>query len=154
MPPRKSREAVADVPLPALEGTVVPPALRAKRQVRRVQAAVADPKARLSEGTRAVEVADGELAAPIAGQYFRLSAEVGLMPLMEWAAATDEINVKNGVQVLALYRLLRHIVHPDDWARFRSFTTESKCDGNAFVNFQNAALEALAARPTPGPATS
>jgi hypothetical protein len=151
MPARKPREAAEAVPL---EGVALPPALRSKSQVRRLQAATADPKASLPARKRAVEPADGELAAPIAGRYFRLSTAIGLMPLMEWAAATDDLDMSNGAQVLALYRLLRDIVDPADWAAFRSFTTEKKCDAKAFVDFQNAALEAIAARPTPEPAAS
>ena len=150
MPARKPRDT-EDAPLP---GDEIPPALRSKGQARRVQAATADPKARLPEGTRAAEVAEGQLAAPIAGRYFRLAAEIGLMPLMEWAAATDELDARNSTQVLALYRLLREVVHPDDWAEFRKFTTAEKCDGNALVSFQNAALEAHAARPTVPPGNS
>jgi hypothetical protein len=160
MPPRRSRTvAPDDVLLPADEPQDTVPAAfaastPAKRAARRVQAATADPKVRIPEGERAAEIADGVLTAPIAGRSFRLSETIGLMPLMEWAAASDEVDVSNAGTLITFYRLLKDLVHEDDWAAFRSYTREQKCDDNELLAFQNAAMEALAARPTAAPAAS
>jgi hypothetical protein len=134
-------------------GIEKPPAVR-KRQARRVQAATADPKVRLPEDERAVEVADGELSAPLAGHYFRLQESLGLMPLMEWAAATVEVDPDNQVQLAGLFNLLKDLVDPEDWAEFRKVSREAKSNDEDFVKFVNAAMEAIAARPTVAPVTS
>lgn len=163
MPPTATRRARTVRPaedvspveeMAAVFGIEKPPAVR-KRQARRVQAATADPKVRLPENERAVEVADGELlAAPLAGHYFRLQESIGLMPLMEWAAATVEVDPDNQVQLAGLFNLLKDLVDPEDWTEFRKVSREAKCNDEDFVKFVNAAMEAIAARPTGAPATS
>lgn len=181
MPPRRTRQVapapVDDVALPADEPQDTVPAAfanprrtraqrpandpeapaavtPAKRQARRVQAATADPKVRLPEDQRATEVADGKLMVPIGGRYFRLSETIGLMPLMEWVAAADEIDTQNTSTLISFYHVLQDLVHEDEWQEFRAFTREAKCDDDAFIAFRNAAMETLAARPTAEPATS
>ena len=131
-----------------------PAALRSKSQARRVQSAVTDPKLRVPAGQRGTEDEDGEIRVPIAGKYFRLADSIGLMALMEFAVAADDIDATSGVQLVAMFRLLKSVVHEDDFAAFCAHTREAKCDDEDFVNFQNAALEALAARPTEEPAAS
>lgn len=123
-------------------------------QLRRVQSATAEAKMRLPDDERAVEVSEGVLAAPVAGKMFRLQDTIGLMPLMEWAAATDEVDVGNQAQLVGLYRLLKDLVDPEEWNEFRAFTREGKCDDEDFIKFVNAAIEAIAARPTGEPASS
>jgi hypothetical protein len=166
-PQRRTRRIapVEDVEAPVLSDPEVPEALAAPRrgrprknasasQLRRVQAATTDEKVRLPAGKRAAEIADGELAAPIAGRMFRLSDSIGLMPLMEWAASRDEVDTTNTGALLSFYRILQDLVHPDDWQEFRAHTRENKCIDEEFIAFQAAALEALAARPTREPAAS
>lgn len=138
MPPRRTR-------------TVTP--AEAQTAARRVQSATADDKVRLPRAKRAVDKPAG-LSAPIAGRHFRLSESIGLMPLMEWAAAQDEVDTRNVSQLLGFYRVLEDLVHPDDWAAFKAYTRERKCDDTDFAAFQNAAMEAIAAFPTEAPETS
>jgi hypothetical protein len=150
-------EPEPDVPDEAVAPETVPAALRrkpARAAARRVQAATSDAKTRLPEGKRAVETADGELRAPVAGRYFKIAESVGIMPLMEWAAALDTVDTGNIPELAGRFRLLRAIVHPDDWDEFRVHTTEAKCNGDDLLAFQNAAIEAMAARPTVVPAAS
>jgi hypothetical protein len=158
MPPRKTRQVapqpVEDVTDELPEAFAAPVRKPRAAQLRRVQAAAGDEKVRLPQDERAVEVADGELKAPIAGRYFRLSDSIGLMPLMEWAAAREEIDVDNGAQLLGMFRILKDLVDPEDWDEFRAHTREAKCIDEDFVAFQAAAMEAIAARPTAVPATS
>jgi len=123
-------------------------------QLRRVQAATAEPKVRLPDSERGVEVGEGVLAAPIAGKMFRLQDSIGLMPLMEWAAATDEVDAGNQAQLAGLYRLLKDLVDPEEWNEFRAFTREGKTGDEDFIKFVNAAIEVIAARPTGEPASS
>jgi hypothetical protein len=159
---RRTRQ-VAPVPLPndseAVQDTVpeVPAALQRRkpaRAARRVQAATAEEKVRLPADERAVEVADGELRVPVAGRYFRVVESIGIMPLMEWASALDSIDVRNVAELASRFRLLKALVHPEDWDEFRAYTTEAKSSGDDLLAFQNAAVEAMAARPTEEPAAS
>jgi hypothetical protein len=153
--PEPGAEPEQDTAVPAEE---VPPALAAPRKrrnaARRIQAATSDEKVRLPEGKRAVEVSDGVLKAQIAGKWFRLSDTLGLMPMMEWAAARDEIDVSNASALVGFYRVLQDLVHADDWQAFKIHTRLSKCGDQAFIDFQNTAMEAMAARPTPEPEAS
>ncbi|HEY1705585.1 MAG TPA: hypothetical protein VGG75_38355 [Trebonia sp.] len=158
MPPRKTRTVaprpVQDVPLEGEEPVKVDGRTSAARQARRLQMATAEEKVRLPEEERAVEVTDGQLVAPIKEKYFRLQESLGLMPLMEWAAAQDDLDADNQVQLAGLFRLLKDLVAPEEWAEFRSFTREAKCIDEDFIGFVNAGMEAMAARPTGEPAAS
>jgi hypothetical protein len=158
MPPRRTRTVaprpVDDVPLDGEENVKPDGRTRAARQVRRVQAATADDKVRLPAGERAVEVADGVITAELSGRSFRLAESIGLMPLMEWAAAQDDIDTRNSVALLGFYRVLQDLVHEDDWPDFRKHAREQKSTDKELVAFQNAAVEALAARPTEEPEAS
>lgn len=152
--PRRTRTVrpVEDVPL---DGAVKPDGrTRAARQLRRVQAATADPKTRLSGDAAPAEIADGEITVPVAGRRFRVAESMGLMPLLEWAAVSEEIDVDNQAQLASLFRLLKDLVDERDWAEFRKYTREEKCNDEDFVGFVNAAIEAIAARPTEEPASS
>jgi hypothetical protein len=110
------------------------------------------------EETRVVNSKDEEgndvAKAALNGELFRVDLETGLMPLMEWAAANDSADPKNGPQLAALFYLLRDIVHPDDWDAFREHAKASKAKGDDFVAFQEAAAEAIAAVPTEQPKNS
>ena len=128
------------------------PAAR-KRQVRRAQAAVADPKVSLPAEERAVEE-DGELRVPIAGRYFRLSNGIGFMTLMEFAVSADDADPTSPARTRSFYYVLKDLVHEDDFAEFCRHTRDAKCSAEEFVTFQNAAIEALTARPTVAPASS
>lgn len=162
MPPRKTRNTAAPVPDDgeAVEGTVVqdtPPAPLARKRTaavqRRTQSALADPKVRLPRAKRAVETDKG-LTVAIAGRPFRISGSIGLMPLMEWAAAREELDATDNSALVGMFRILKDLVHPDEWNEFRKFTRDEKCTDQQFIDFQNAAMEAIAARPTEAPAAS
>jgi hypothetical protein len=156
--PQRRTRRVAPAAAEELDELVqeVPAPLRSKSaaQLRRVQAATAEEKVRLPADERAVEIAEGVLTAPISGKLFRLQESVGLMPLMEWAAATEEVDTGNQAQLAGLFFLLKDVVDPEDWSEFRKYTREEKCNDEDFVKFVNAAIEAIAARPTGEPATS
>lgn len=148
MPPRRTRTVV-----PADSDVLGEAPRRSASQARRIQTATVDAKVRLPRDKRAVDTADG-LSAPIAGRHFRLSESIGLMPLMLWAAAQDEIDTSNVSQLSSFYRVLQDLVHPGDWPEFVAHTCERKCNDTDFAAFQNAAMEAIAARPTEAPGIS
>jgi hypothetical protein len=122
-------------------------------QLRRAQSAVGDPKVRLAADKRAVEAADG-LHVAIAGKTFPIQDSIGMMPLMEWAAASAEVDIDNKGQLVGMFRILKDVVATEKWDEFRQYTTEKKCTPDDFVLFLNAAIEAIAARPTAEPAAS
>lgn len=160
MPPARTRTVV---PLPDDDMPETLGESRARRrrardsapsQLRRIQSATADPKVRLPEEDRAIEDADGDLKAQIAGRYFRVAETIGLMPLMEWAASQDSVDGSNQTQLAGLFRVVKDLVAPEDWDEFKVFTRDKKCTDTDFVAFVNAAIEAIAARPTEEPETS
>ena len=156
--PQPRTRVVVPLPEPEDEQDTVPEAFAArpaarKRQVRRAQAAVADPKVSLPPDERAVEE-DSGLRVPIAGKYFRLSDGIGFMTLMEFAVSSDDADPESPARTRSFYYVLKDLVHPDDFAEFCKHTRDARCDATAFVAFQNAAIEALTARPTEAPAAS
>lgn len=132
-------------------GTTSP--ARPAAQLRRVQGATADPKVRIPVEESAVE-ASGAMMVPAGDKLFTIQESIGLMPLMEWAVATEDVDAGNQGQLASMFRLLKDLVAPDQWMDFRKHTSEAKWGPDEFVKFINAAIEAMAARPTQEPATS
>lgn len=126
---------------------------RAKAVARRVQAAVADPAVKLPADKSVVETDEGP-KAPLGDKYFRVVNKVGTMPLMEWASVADGSETSRLVQLASFHRLLKATVHEDDWNDFRAHATEQAYEDEPLYAFLNAAIEAMAARPTQEPATS
>jgi hypothetical protein len=120
---------------------------RASTAAARTQLKTADQSARVAREVRAGEGKDGGMTAPLHGRDFRLAEDVGIMPLMEWAASADR-TVANADGLRAVYYVLQDAVHEDDWAEFRKFARENKIPATELLDFANAALEALAGRPT------
>lgn len=120
---------------------------RASTAAARTQLKTADQSARVAKDKRAAEGQDGIMTATLHGREFRLAEDVGIMPLMEWAASADR-SVANADGLRAVFYVLQDAVHEDDWAEFRKFARENKIDASEILDFANAALEALAGRPT------
>jgi hypothetical protein len=112
----------------------------------------ADQEARVAKAKRATDL-HGALTAPLAGKDFRLAENVGIMPLMEWAASSD-VDVASADGLRAVYYVLKDAVHEDEWAEFRKFARDEKLEATELLDFANAALEALAGRPTEEPSGS
>lgn len=127
----------------------MPPVRRTSGDTRaaRSQMRTADQTARVGKDTRASEGKGGTLTAPLRKREFRLAENVGIMPLMEWAAASDR-DVASADGLRAVFYVLEDAVHEDDWAEFRKFAREEKVSASELLDFANAALEALAGRPT------
>lgn len=119
-----------------------------------LQLAVQDQDARVEEESRAVQETPDCAKAPLKGKLFRIDLDTGLMPLMEWAAANDSVDPANLQQAASLFYLLKDIVDPEDWDEFREHAKATKCKGDDFVKFQNAAAEAIVAVPTEEPENS
>jgi len=113
----------------------------------RSQLKTADQSARMPKGSRAKDVPGGGLTVKLGDREFRLAEDVGIMPLMEWAAASD-VDVASADGLRAVYYVLQDAVHEDDWAEFRKYSRENKIAAGELLDFANSALEALAGRPT------
>ncbi len=135
----------------------------------RTQLKTADPEARVAKSARAKDnpaSTGGFLTIPIKGkskdedgtvtevsQEIRLADEVGIMPLMEWAASSD-VDVASADGLRAVYHVLQDAIHEDQWAEFRRFARDHKLSADTLLDFTNSALEALAGRPTEEPSGS
>lgn len=116
----------------------------------RSQLSTADSHARVAKEVRAKDnptEEGGFLTVPLREEEFRLADDVGIMPLMEWAAASD-VDVSSADGLRAVYYVIKDAVHEDDWAKFRKYAREEKVGAEELLDFANAALEALAGRPT------
>jgi hypothetical protein len=112
----------------------------------RSQLKTADQTARVGKDTRAKDER-GQVTVPLRDQEFTLAEDVGIMPLMEWAAASD-VDVASADGLRAVFYVLKDAVAEDEWAEFRKFTRDNKVTAEELLDFANAALEALAGRPT------
>lgn len=113
----------------------------------RTQLKTADQTARVGKDTRAVDGPAGVITVALGEKEFKLAENVGIMPLMEWAAASD-VDVASADGLRAVYYVLQDTVHVDDWAEFRKHSREQKLTAEDLLDFANSALEALAGRPT------
>jgi hypothetical protein len=100
-----------------------------------------------------VEEVDGEDVKTRVSEEFRLAQDVGIMPLMEWAASSD-VDVASTDGLRAVFYVLKDVVHEDEWASFRKYARDNKVEATDLLDFANAALEALAGRPTGEPSGS
>jgi hypothetical protein len=78
---------------------------------------------------------------------FLLAEDVGIMPLMEWAAASD-VDVNSAAGLRAVYYVLQDVVAKGEWAKFRKFSRENKVGAEELLDFANSSMEVLAGRPT------
>lgn len=122
-------------------------------QAASTQLKTADQSARVPRDKRAKAAPGGDLVIKLRDKEFRLAEDVGLMPLMEWAAAAD-VDVASADGLRAVFYVLKDAVHPDEWAEFRKYSRDEKVQAEELLDFANAALEALAGRPTEEPSGS
>lgn len=124
-----------------------------ERELAKTQLASTDQKALVAVEDRAKEDEKGALYVPLREDRFKLkpAEEVSLFPLMEWAAADEQ-----GANLAAVYRIIKSLVHDDDWSRFTRFagSVKPRLEINEYVAFQNVAFEVLSANPTEQPAPS
>lgn len=55
------------------------------------------------------------------GETYKVSTQVGIWPLMQFARAAEEgLESGNPRGMAAIHAFLQDIIHPDDWARFQN----------------------------------
>jgi hypothetical protein len=97
---------------------------------------------------------DHDLAVPhVVTEYgprraFRIAPSIGLMPLLRFAhAAKAGLDTDDLEGMAALYDMIADCVHPDDWAAFMAYATETKAEDEELMEFVSSAMEIIAARP-------
>lgn len=122
------------------------------RDIAEVQLDAGDQSVRMPEDKRAKKTEEG-LIAELKGEEFLISEEIGAMALMEWAAAAD-LPVGSSKGLSAIYHILECVVDEDDWNTFTTHARKTKADPEELLDFLNAAMEAIAGRPTPASSSS
>lgn len=90
-----------------------------------------------------------------AGETFRMSESIGLMPLMKFAkVAKAGVDSDDLDGLAALYDLLEQCVAEEDWERFQATATKSRADGEKLMAVVSDVFEALSQRPTGRPSDS
>jgi len=83
------------------------------------------------------------------GEQFRVAERVGALPIMRFAKAAKSGTDSNDMEgLVALYDLLAQVIHPDDWRRFEAHADAEHADGDQLLAVVQAALAAVAGRPT------
>lgn len=83
------------------------------------------------------------------GEQFRVAERVGALPIMRFAKAAKAGTDSNDMDgLVALYDLLAQVIHPDDWTRFEAHADREHADGDQLLAVVQAALAAVAGRPT------
>lgn len=137
---------------------------REDRELAIVQLAATDSESRLDAEDAAEQAEDG-VFVPLRDEDFKLSDEVAIMALMEWAAAGDDTD-SSTANLKAVYHVIESLlvnekedkkdgedeevpVRDDaEFKRFRAYCRDHKVSIREMIDFQNAAFEALSGNPT------
>jgi hypothetical protein len=80
------------------------------------------------------------------GQHFRISSRVGMMPVMDLAAAAASDSDTSDMDALAaVWHLLRDCIAEDEWHRFRAHAIAVKADVTELLPVTKRVAEMLAA---------
>lgn len=83
------------------------------------------------------------------GTRYRVAEKVAAMALAKLAKIGQQgTDANNMAGLAAMHDALRAVIHRDDWNRFEQATLDNYADGDMLMELFNAALEAIAARPT------
>lgn len=98
------------------------------------------------DGTRSQKYDFAELN----GEKFRVADEMGVMPMLKWAAFSD-MSTEDPGALAAIYAMLMDVIHEDDWTRFERHAIKTKADAEELMNVISAGMEIITARPTKQP---
>lgn len=118
------------------------------RELAKVQRATVDPEA------LAVEEVEGKVVGQkkydmveLKGEKFRIAEEIGAMPMLKWAAAS-ELSTDDPKALGAIYAMLKDCVLEEDWSNFEQHAMKTKADAEALLDVITKALEVISGRPT------
>lgn len=88
------------------------------------------------------------------GEEFNLADEVSEWALMEFAESAEAAEHETLAAAAAIMRLLKEVVAPEDWVRFRSVARKNKAGVDDCLPLVVAVWEGKTVRPTERPADS
>lgn len=102
-----------------------------------------------------VEIVGGGRKVTLAGQEFRMSERIGLMPLLRFAHASAKGVDSNDMQGLAaMYEVIRDCIDESEWDRFQQHAIDTKAESEELLQVVSDVIEVLSARPTGSPSGS
>lgn len=88
------------------------------------------------------------------GETFTLAEEISEFALMEFAESAENADSETLAGLAAIMRLLREVVIPEDWGRFKATARKNKAKVEDVLPLAVSVFEVKTARPTPRPADS
>ena len=89
------------------------------------------------------------------GEQIRVADEVGLMPIMDFAAAAaGGVDTADMAGLAAIRSMLQDCIAEDDWAQFAALSKKNKADGELLLAVVQAVMEVISGRPTEQPSDS
>lgn len=108
----------------------------------------------------AVEIEQGDIVGDgrkveLNGATFRMSAHIGLMPLLKFANASAKgLDSTDMEGMVALYDMIRDCIDADEWPRFERHAIDTKAEADDLMAVVKTVIEALTARPSTPPGDS
>ena len=84
---------------------------------------------------------------------YKLADEVGIIPLMRWAAAAD-LSTDDSGAMGAMWAILQDMVDAKEFPAWVKHATRLKSDAEEVLDFVNVCMEAITGNPTERPASS
>lgn len=117
-----------------------------------LQLAGADKAAR-AKGKPVAFMRDGSKYAEYDKVEYKLADEIGVVPLMRWAAAADLSTDDTGAMG-AMWAILQDLIDPQDFPGWVKHASKNKADAEEVLDFVNVCMEAITGNPTERPASS
>jgi hypothetical protein len=84
------------------------------------------------------------------GQKFRVADEMGVMPMLKWAAFSD-MSTEDPEALAAIYMMIRDVIHEGDWRKFEDHAVKTKVGAEELMDTMSAGMEVITGRPTKQP---
>lgn len=117
-----------------------------------LQLAGSDKDAR-AKGKPVAFMRDGSKYAEYDKAEYRLADEIGIVPLMRWAAAADLSTDDTGAMG-AMWAILQDLIDAKDFPAWVKHATRNKANAEEVLDFVNVCMEAITGNPTERPASS
>jgi hypothetical protein len=81
------------------------------------------------------------------GEKFGVADEIGAIPMLMWAAASDT-DTEDPAGLAAIWVMLEDCIHEDDWKRLVKHGLKTKAQGDELMELINRAMELITGNPT------
>jgi hypothetical protein len=123
-----------------------------ENELTQLQLASAEKEAR-AKGKPAAFARDGSKFVEFDGVEYRLADEIGIIPLMRWAAAAD-LSTDDSGAMGAMWAILQDMVDAPEFPAWVKHATRIKSDAEEVLDFVNVCMEAITGNPTERPGSS